>query len=221
MNVNIFGVSLNVHPQTDFGAAFDGNLSDDDGFDSSDEERFFNPPRMTPLFKTKTRAILAVQKELKMENEQGQLDWSEKFKECRIRDPFQIRDLGFELKEILHTFDLVTYGESMAKFVIELLRTRNLPSLWTFLGLLLKTMPNKTALKIMYENRTQLRRARPSDLDWICRQVIQGTRFIIPACLFLSHFMRENADDDLSRNNVWERFSKKYEDYAAEQVSDL
>eukprot|EP01084_Bolivina_argentea_P115254 204982_1 len=82
-------------------------------------------------------------------------------------------------------------------------------------------MPNKTSLRILYQNRTQLRRAAPQDLDWICRQVIQGTRFIVPACLFLSHFMRENARDDLARNGVWESFSKQYELFAAEQVSSI
>ena len=198
---------------------------DESEWDDEDEEDLLdlfhnNKKRIAPLFKTKTVAILASKQEMKLSraNSKQHLDWSDLFKECRVRDPFQIRDLRFELKEILHTFDLVTYGESMGKFVIELLRTRNLASLWTFLGLLLKTMPNKTALKIMYENRTQLRRAKPQDLDWLCGQVIQGTRFIIPACLFFSHFMRENAKDDLSRDNIWERYSKKYEDFAAEQV---
>eukprot|EP01083_Nonionella_stella_P115996 344350_1 len=175
--------------------------------------------RMKPKFeKTKTQFI---REEIEI-HKLNKIDWAQLFRECRVRDPFMIRDLGFELKEILNTFDLVTYGEPMSAFVIELLRTRaGLSSLWTFLGVLLKTMPNKTSLRILYQNRTQLRRAAPQDLDWICRQVIQGTRFIVPACLFLSHFMRENARDDLARNGVWESFSKQYELFAAEQVSSI
>eukprot|EP01084_Bolivina_argentea_P083833 151767_1 len=80
-------------------------------------------------------------------------------------------------------------------------------------------MPNNIALNILYDKRTQLIRANPNDLDWICRQVMKGRKFIPPTCLLLSNLMKKNAKQDLTKDGVWENFSSQYEKFAAEQIS--
>ena len=113
----------------------------------------------------------------------------------RTRDPFLRRDLTREFQEMVQSFDLLQHGELMAYFIVKLLKNKQLESLWKALGILLRITPYKLALQILHKKRSDLRHGNPADVDRVCREVMKGSNFQVPAALFLSEFMEWNAGE--------------------------
>ncbi len=122
----------------------------------------------------------------------------------RTRDPFLRRDLTREFQEVVQSFDLLQNGELMAQFIIQLLKKKQLPSLWQALGILLRTIPHKLALQILHESRGELRHGDPGDVAKVCHEVMDGSNFLVPAALYLAEFMEKNASEDLARAMEWQ-----------------
>eukprot|EP01084_Bolivina_argentea_P046585 85797_1 len=139
----------------------------------------------------------------------------------RTRDPFLRRDLARELQEVVQSFDLLLHGELMAHFIIKLLKTKQLPSLWLALGVLLRVIPYKLALQILHESRGELRHGDPGDVAKVCREVMEGSSFLVPAALYLAEFMEKNAEEDLAREEEWRAYSKYYERIAQQQINSI
>ena len=139
----------------------------------------------------------------------------------RTRDPFLRRDLVREFQEVVQSFDLLQHGELMAHFIIQLLKTKQLPSLWQALGVLLRIIPYKLALRILHETRGELRHGDPEDVAKVCREVMEGSNFLVPAALYLAEFMEKNANEDLAREQEWKYYSKSYETYAQHQINSI
>ncbi len=99
----------------------------------------------------------------------------------------------------------------MAHFIIQLLKTKQLPSLWQALGILLRTIPYKLALQILHESRGELGHGDPGDVSKVCLEVMEGSNFLVPAALYLAEFMEKNANEDLARAMEWAEYSKYYE----------
>ena len=60
--------------------------------------------------------------------------------QIRCNDPFLQRDLDEELRETLQAFNLLLYGEPMAKFVIDQLQKQQKSAYWKILCMLLNAL---------------------------------------------------------------------------------
>ena len=106
-------------------------------------------------------------------------------------------------------------------YVICLLKTKQLQSLWSALGILLRIIPIKLAFRILHENRGDLRHGNPEEVARVCREIMDGSNFLVPAALYLAEFMEKNANEDLARELEWTKYSKYYEKIAQEQINSI
>ena len=67
----------------------------------------------------------------------------------------------------------------MAHFIIDLLKTKQLDSLWMALSVLLKIMPYKLSLRILHEARGDLRHGEPENVARVCEEVMKGSNFLV------------------------------------------
>eukprot|EP01084_Bolivina_argentea_P266947 452962_1 len=137
------------------------------------------------------------------------------------RDPFMVRDLDFELEQICQSFDLLRFGVEISKFLIKLLASKRVESLWSALGIILEYMPYEDALFVLSMFREDLRHGSPQQVKCLCDRIRRGTDFDVHICLFLSEYMKNNAEQDLARFQEWIEFSKYYEDVAGETINEI
>eukprot|EP01084_Bolivina_argentea_P000247 478_1 len=140
---------------------------------------------------------------------------------ARKRDPFIMRRLEFEFKEILYSFDLYKHGKVMGQFLIDRLEMKQRKSLWILLGTLLKRMPYHMSLQLLTKNRDLLRRGSTTSFDSACGEVINGCNFSVPVALYLSSLMEVCAEEDLARHSEWISYSKKYEQLASLKINTV
>eukprot|EP01083_Nonionella_stella_P061283 159736_1 len=118
--------------------------------------------------------------------------------------------------------DMVVYGPCLAEFVIQQLLSKQLESLWLSLAFIVSGMTATTSLQIIEEHRTHLAKVKEIQyLDVMLTSMIEAADYTIAMALYLSAYMMQNAENDLSRSEHFERVASKYIRTASKLVGSV
>eukprot|EP01083_Nonionella_stella_P141205 434580_1 len=145
-----------------------------------------------------------------------------KKKKKKIRvDPFISRDLEIELVEVINAFDMIKYGQYMARFVINEIQEFGMDELWTILGVVMEAIPFHMAEMILYSEMNTLERGTTEQLKTLCLKMVNGTNWKISSALRMAEYFKNIADDDILYSDEWMEISSYFENIAHEAVRDI
>eukprot|EP01084_Bolivina_argentea_P186911 322077_1 len=138
-----------------------------------------------------------------------------------VVDPFIARDLEVEIYEVINSFDMLKYGEHMARFVIRQIEDFSMDESWVVLGIVMEALPFKLALEILYDEMAILRRGQTKQLQEICHHMVDGTNWTISAALRMSEYFDAIAKEDEFQEEEWEKISETFEGIAHKSVNEI
>eukprot|EP01083_Nonionella_stella_P080159 220125_1 len=114
------------------------------------------------------------------------------------------------------------YGESLYVFVTKQLQTKQWDGLWLLLAFIASTMDTATSLQLLRMNSGILCKVKEiAHLDILGASMIESADFTIAMALYLSAFMSDAADNDLSRSAEFEEIADKYTRIASNLVDNM
>eukprot|EP01083_Nonionella_stella_P038291 104186_1 len=103
-------------------------------------------------------------------------------------------------KSIQYT-DMAIYGPCLSEFVIQQLLSKQMESLWLTLAFVVSNVSATTSLQIIEDHRTDLSKVKEIGyLDVMLTSMIEAADYTIAMALYLSAYMMQNAENDLSRS---------------------
>eukprot|EP01084_Bolivina_argentea_P089265 161095_1 len=103
------------------------------------------------------------------------------------------------------------YGESLYIFVTQQLQTKQWDVLWLLLAFIASSMDTTKSLELLNKNSDILCKVKDiTHLDVLCTSMIESSDFAIAMSLYLSAFMNDAGESDLSRSSDFEEISDKY-----------
>ncbi|ETO30790.1 hypothetical protein RFI_06328, partial [Reticulomyxa filosa] len=114
------------------------------------------------------------------------------------------------LPKLLNELDVYTYGKSLWYFCVHQLTVKDRESVWDCLIYLANQLPTAIAVRLLEENREPLSKLRAQSLDDLCQAIIETSEFPEATSLYLAAFMKERADNDLSRKDLFNDIAERY-----------
>eukprot|EP01084_Bolivina_argentea_P005268 9958_1 len=103
------------------------------------------------------------------------------------------------------------YGKSLATFIIYQLSAKQSDALWLVLAFILQQMATTSAIKILEKYKITLLKVQDVDnLDRVLSSVVQSSTYTVATALYLSAYIKEAGNRDVSRSTHWIELSEKY-----------
>jgi len=100
--------------------------------------------------------------------------------------------------------------------------SKQLVSLWNLLSYISQQLPSHKSLRLLNDHRADLTKVKDmNNLHNVCLAMIESSKYSIAMCLYLSAFMRECGDNDLSRNEAFNIIADKYTKIALQLVASV
>eukprot|EP01083_Nonionella_stella_P261013 889298_1 len=136
-------------------------------------------------------------------------------------DPFISRDLETELSEVINAFDMIKYGQYMARFVINEIKEFRIHELWIVLGEVMETIPFRVAETILYVEMETLGNGTPEQLKTLCLKIVNRSNWKIRSALQMSAYFKCVAGGDVFHSTEWTQISSDFENIAHKAVYDI
>eukprot|EP01083_Nonionella_stella_P111638 327607_1 len=136
-------------------------------------------------------------------------------------DPFISRDLETELSEVINAFDMIKYGQYMARFVINEIKEFGMDELWIILGVVMEAIPFQMAQDILYSEMETLERGTHAQLKTLCLKMVNGTNWKISSALRMAEYFKDIAHWDIADDDEWMQISSHFENIAHKAVHDI
>ena len=137
------------------------------------------------------------------------------------RTVFELEGECRELPELLQFMDVSIFGNPLWYFCVDQLSTKDRAPLWNILEFLGTELPTSMAIRLLRQTRNALVRFHVSSLDKVCLKIISSSTFPIATALYLAAFMRQNARQDSSRKDQFDKIYEKYSKIATDLLSQI
>ncbi|ETO16662.1 hypothetical protein RFI_20677, partial [Reticulomyxa filosa] len=107
-------------------------------------------------------------------------------------------------------FDPYTYGKPLFYYCVQQLAIKDRECVWDYLIFLMSALPSGVAVRLLQENKEQLSKLRMESLETLCEAMIEASEFPAAMSLYLAAFMKERAQNDLSREEQLMAISDRY-----------
>eukprot|EP01084_Bolivina_argentea_P250628 420016_1 len=115
-----------------------------------------------------------------------------------------------DLNTLFEGFDIAEHGVMLWFIVFDSLQTHSYYASWSALCLITKQLPTSVSIEMLERFKSELKQFEVREIDRVCRTVIFSSLFPICSSLRLSHYMSQNALNDLSRQDEFNKFANNY-----------